>query len=206
MIAASRFTSSSGCARNNYCWPDGLKTQWSSLALASLHLLSSHCMSHPASPAVQSASVSEVIRCNSISQPSLVVVTQEHYFMEKRRMSRIWTILLAVCAVASMNPVVEARSGYLSGSDLLESCKPRVIDAVYRLKVAECRGYVVGVADTFDCTRSVVGGRWNSRVVVSQEELVNIVIRWLNAHPRQLHYQADGLIAAALSEAFPCAQ
>jgi hypothetical protein len=42
--------------------------------------------------------------------------------------------------------------------------------------------------------------------VVSQEELVNTVIRWLNAHPRQLHYQADGLIAAALSEAFPCAQ
>ena len=121
-------------------------------------------------------------------------------------MSNVWTILLAVCAVVSMTPIEEARSGYLSGSDLLESCKPRVIDAVYRLKVAECRGYVVGVADTFDCSRAVIGVRWNSRIVVSQEELVNTVIRWLNAHPRQLHYQADGLIAAALSEAFPCSR
>ena len=121
-------------------------------------------------------------------------------------MSKFWTIILTACMVASMNPIDKARSGYLSGSDLLASCRPQLIDAVYRLKVAECRGYVVGVADTFDCSRAVIGVRWNSRIVVSQEELVNTVIRWLNAHPRQLHYQADGLIAAALSEAFPCSR
>ena len=206
MIASSRFTSLSGCARSSYCWPTGMKTQWSGLALISWHLLSSYYMSRCASPAVHSASMAEAVRWNTSSQPSLALITLAHHFMEKMHMSKVWTILLAVCAVVSMTPIEEARSGYLSGSDLLESCKPRVIDAVYRLKVAECRGYVVGVADTFDCTRSVVGGRWNSRVVVSQEELVNTVIRWLNAHPRQLRYQADGLIVAALSEAFPCAQ
>ena len=121
-------------------------------------------------------------------------------------MSKLWTTILAVCVAVSMNPINEARSGYLSGSDLLEACKPQAIDAVYRLKVAECRGYVVGVADTFDCSRAVIGVRWNSQILVSQEELVKTVISWLNTHPRQLHYQADGLIAAALSEAFPCAQ
>lgn len=121
-------------------------------------------------------------------------------------MSKLRTTILAACVAVSMVPINDARSGYLSGSDLLESCRPQVIDAVYRLKVAECRGYVVGVADTFDCSRAVIGVRWNSRASVSQEDLVTIVIRWLNAHPGQLHYQADGLIAAALSEAFPCGQ
>lgn len=119
-------------------------------------------------------------------------------------MSRLWTTVLAVCVAVLMNPVTDARSGYLSGSDLLETCRPQAIDAVYRLKVAECRGYVIGVADTFDCSRAVIGVRWNSQRLVSQEELVRTVISWLNTHPRQLHYQADGLIAAALSEAFPC--
>ncbi len=163
-------------------------------------------MSHRTSPAVHSAAVNEAIRCSSVSQPSLILLTQKHHFIEKRHMSKVWTLVLAVCGIALMNPIEEARSGYLSGADLLESCKPRLIDAVYRLKVAECRGYVLGVADTFDCSRAVVGVSWNSRAPVSQEELVNTVIRWLNAHPRQLHYQADGLIVAALSEAFPCAQ
>ena len=120
-------------------------------------------------------------------------------------MSKLLACLLAVCAVVSMSPITTARAGYMSGFDLLESCKPRLIDAVYRLKVAECRGYVIGVADTFDCTKEVLGYRWNSRISLSQEELVNAVITWLNAHPRQLHHQAGGLIAAALSESFPCA-
>lgn len=119
-------------------------------------------------------------------------------------MSKTWAIMLAACMAVSINPIADARSGYLSGSDLLESCKPHLIDTVYRLKVAECRGYVIGVADTFDCSRAVLGVRWNSRTRASQEELVTTVIIWLNAHPRELHHQADGLIAAALSEAFPC--
>lgn len=121
-------------------------------------------------------------------------------------MPRLRTTILAACVAVSMISVTDAKSGYLSGSDLLDSCKPQAGDAVYRLKVAECRGYVIGVADTFDCSRAVVGVRWNSQTSVSQEDLVTTVIRWLNAHPRQLQNQADGLIAAALSEAFPCGQ
>ena len=119
-------------------------------------------------------------------------------------MSKLFAGLLALCLATSISPVTGARAGYVSGFDLLESCRPKVVDAVFRLKVAECRGYVVGVADTFDCTREVLGYRWNSRISLSQEELVNAVIKWLNAHPRQLHHQAGGLIAAALSQSFPC--
>lgn len=119
-------------------------------------------------------------------------------------MPRTWFGLLAACVAFSVAPIAAAEAGYVSGSDLLESCKPRITDAAYRLKVAECRGYVIGVADIFDCSTAAFGFRWNSRTPVSQEDLVSIVIRWLNAHPRERGFQAGGLIAAALSESFPC--
>lgn len=97
-----------------------------------------------------------------------------------------------------------ANAGYVSGTDLLGVCAPNKADPVYRLKVAECRGYVVGVADTFDCSNKVMGFTWDSTSQTSQRELVNIVITWLGGHPEFMSYQASGLVAAALSEHFSC--
>lgn len=112
--------------------------------------------------------------------------------------------LLTFCAVLALLPVRSATAGFLSGSDLLDSCVPKRADPVYRLKVAECRGYVVGVADTFDCSNQVLGFNWKSDTQASQRDLVDVVVRWLNSHPQNLSYEADGLVAAALSEKFPC--
>ena len=100
----------------------------------------------------------------------------------------------AVLILCSASP---GQSGFVSGMDLLSFCAPSRADPVYRLKVAECRGYVIGVADTFDCT-------WQSRNEASQRELVDLVVAFLRQHPQHLRYEADGLIAAALSEKFPC--
>ena len=97
-----------------------------------------------------------------------------------------------------------AEAGFVTGSDLLTICSPARIDPVYRLKVAQCRGYVVGVADTFDCRSPRVGFTWNSKVRASQEALVVVVVTWLRKNPMNLRYQADGLVAAALSTEFPC--
>ena len=98
-----------------------------------------------------------------------------------------------------------AHAGFVSGMDLLQSCVPARADPVYRLKVAECRGYVLGVADTFDCTNGLMGFNWQSNNMrANQRELVDLVIGWLRNHPDTLHYEADGLVAAALSEKFPC--
>lgn len=112
-------------------------------------------------------------------------------------------LIAALVALPSLFPL-PAQAGYVSGQDLLDSCSPQPVDPVYRLKVAECRGYVVAIADASDCSRKNLDFKWDSRKNVSQREIVNDVIAWLKTHPEALHYQADGLVAAALSKTYPC--
>ena len=114
--------------------------------------------------------------------------------------------VLAAVAVLATSPATPAFSGFVSGGDLLASCTPAKVDPTYRLKVAECRGYVVGIADTFDCKTQALGFKWNSSTGSSQRDLVDVVVVWLRKHPGEMSYQANGLVAAALSEAFPCAR
>ena len=95
-------------------------------------------------------------------------------------------------------------AGYVSGWDLLELCKANPASPVYRLHVSQCIGYVVGVSDTFDCTSKLHGFNWSSTAPVAQSDLVNVTIAWLNSHPNLLGHKSDGLVAAALAEAYPC--
>lgn len=118
-------------------------------------------------------------------------------------MLRIRSCLLA-WLVITVGFAGGAHAGFVSGMDLLATCAPAQADPVYRLKVAECRGYVVGVADTFDCKNQLMGFNWQSNMKASQREIVDMVIGWLRRHPEYLRYEADGLVAAALSEKFPC--
>lgn len=112
--------------------------------------------------------------------------------------------LLAALSVIAACSVPPAEAGFVSGADLLDICSPSRIDPVYRLKVAQCRGYVIGVADTFDCVNPTIGYTWNSETETSQEALVGVVVKWLQDNPGNLRYQANGLVAAALSTEFPC--
>lgn len=112
-------------------------------------------------------------------------------------------VLAAVLAAALLSPT-GATAGFVSGGDLLASCKPQPVDPVFRLKVAECRGYVVAIADSFDCGQDARGFTWNSSTRATQPEVVDAVVAWLAKHPHQLGYQANGLVAAALAESYPC--
>ena len=114
------------------------------------------------------------------------------------------SFLLLFAIVFSLAHRVSA--GFVSGHDLLASCRPRTSNPVSRLKLAECRGYVVGIADSFNCGRAYLGFRWNSSAPATQGDLVTTVITWLTRHPDTLDFQANGLVAAALSDAHPCAE
>lgn len=113
-------------------------------------------------------------------------------------------LILASALVLATFAAGPAGAGFVTGRDLLASCSPQSHDPVYRLKVAECRGYVIAVADSSECSRRNIEFKWNSSLNSSQRDLVDTVITWLDAHPAMLSFQADGLVAAALSEAFPC--
>lgn len=112
-------------------------------------------------------------------------------------------VLAAVMALA-LNQPIGAMAGYVNGWDLLEICKASPSSPVYRLKVAQCTGYVVGVSDTFDCTSKLHGFNWSSTAPGNQSDLVKVTINWLNSHPNLLTHKSDGLVAAALAEAYPC--
>lgn len=117
---------------------------------------------------------------------------------------RAFRAVLALAVALTLSSTSQALSGFVSGRDLLDICSPQRADPVYRLKVAECRGYVIGIADSFDCFRQSSGFSWNGSKSTSQVALVNNVVEWLSAHPENLKLQADGLVAAALAEAHPC--
>jgi hypothetical protein len=112
--------------------------------------------------------------------------------------------LLAAIVALALNCSGGAMAGYVNGWDLLEICKASPSSPLHRLKVAQCLGYVVGVSDTFDCTSKLHGFNWSNTTPSAQSDLVKVTVDWLNGHPHLLNHKSDGLVAAALSEAFPC--
>jgi hypothetical protein len=111
---------------------------------------------------------------------------------------------VAAATALLMHSIGTAQAGVLTGNELLGICEPAKADPVFRLKLAECTGYIVGVADTFDCTNETLGFNWDSTKFNSQQKLVDGVLEWFHLHPHVLHYQASGLVASALSGRYPC--
>ena len=112
---------------------------------------------------------------------------------------------LAVATVIACPLLVgPVNAGIISGEDLLGICEPAKADPVYRLKLSECTGYIVGVADTFDCKNKTLGFTWDSSKYNNQQKLVAGVRAWMHLHPNVLNYQASGLVASALSGSYPC--
>lgn len=117
---------------------------------------------------------------------------------------RALTCLAAAAILALPLQPITAEAGVLSGEDLIGICEPAKADPVYRLKLAQCTGYIVGVSDTFDCANKALGFNWDSTQYRDQRKLVDGVLEWLHLHPNVLHYQASGLVASALAGKFPC--
>lgn len=119
-------------------------------------------------------------------------------------MTRLMPLVLAGLVSTAAVATPPATAGYVSGWDLLEVCKAGPGSPTWQMKAAECFGYVVGVADTFDCQDHLHGFTWNSTTKAPQQSVVKMVVDWLDHHPSTLQHESDGLVAAALHEAYPC--
>ena len=108
------------------------------------------------------------------------------------------TRAILVAVVLSCFVVGNAAAGFKSGNELFNSCEsgenPKT--AVEYLDGAECRGYVVGIAD------ALLAKCLPSRVTEGQ--LVAVVLLWLRNHPEVRHYAANSLVFEALKENFHC--
>lgn len=116
---------------------------------------------------------------------------------------RACLVSAAVAALAIL-PVNIASASQVTGQQLWSLCTANMGGKGNPLEAAECMGFVVGVADTFNCTQNDHGFTWNSDASYSQPQLVVLVVDWLNRHPAARDYEAHRVVGAALQEAFPC--
>ena len=65
-------------------------------------------------------------------------------------------------------------------------------------------GYVEGVADTLAADEYLTG--WNACLVggLTDVQLRDVVVKFLEGHPEERHFAAAALVAQALAKAFPC--
>ena len=114
--------------------------------------------------------------------------------------SRLFAAVLAL----SLPALAPATAAQVSGQQLLTLCSAGMGGEEHRVEAAECLGFVVGVADTFDCVEASHGLTWNSRADVSQPQLVGVVLQFIQAHPAMLAVEGNQAIGAALAASFPC--
>jgi hypothetical protein len=102
-------------------------------------------------------------------------------------------VVMAVMAVSA-----EAKADrFVSGNRLYELCRPNSSSSTF------CSDYVLSVADALMVGRV---GRWTACIPngATDNQVVDAVTRFLEAHPAKRQDAASELVAEALAEAFPC--
>jgi hypothetical protein len=92
----------------------------------------------------------------------------------------------------------------MSGNTLLTSCR-----ATNR---TECIGYIAGLLDMYSFMEDAEektfkkGGNRPFCIPdsVTIDQVADVVVQFLNAHPTHRHYAAASLLAGAFMEGFPC--
>ncbi len=108
--------------------------------------------------------------------------------------------LLAVMVLVVVPYVPVTKAGFVNGNTLLTRCRNEtdVYDQAY------CLAYIVAITDTLWGKNAVQGYRACPLGSLVQGHALDIAVSWLEAHSRRRHLAANELVAAALSEAFPC--
>lgn len=115
---------------------------------------------------------------------------------------KVHLVLAAVLSFAA--PSAHAADTHVSGQQLLALCTANMGGFGDRARAVACMGFVVGVANTFDCIEDNHGYLWNSHAEASQPQLVAIVVDYIRRHPAARVGEGHRAIGAALQEAFPC--
>jgi Rap1a immunity proteins len=112
-------------------------------------------------------------------------------------------VLAAVLALTSLT-AGEATAASVTGEQLLYLCTSNMGGRGNPLTAAECMGFVVGVADTFDCVDATQLFNRNNSAKVSQPRLVVHVVEYLTKYPAAQKREAFEVVGLALAPHFPC--
>lgn len=107
-------------------------------------------------------------------------------------MLRLPLVLMALFA----SPV--GAGGFINGNDLYRECSS---DSAFKEGI--CLGYIAAISDAMEDVY-ISGFRACYPTGVTTGQVTDIVRSFLKNNPAERHYRADGVVAQALSEAFPC--
>ena len=107
------------------------------------------------------------------------------------------TRIAIATAVLFASPAWSSGFGFYSGNQLFDYCEGAAKDK------AHCIGYTTGIVDAL-ASGPIYG--WEACVPekVSQAQVRDIVVKYLQDNPQDRHYSAAAIAAKALSIAFPC--
>ena len=95
-------------------------------------------------------------------------------------------------------------AGFKAGNELFAECQVAKTDNTYYQR-GYCLGYIVGAFDASAGADGGVGGiTFCAPVGVESGQVQDIVVKWLDDNPQHRHHSAHSLVAAALSEVWPC--
>jgi len=139
-------------------------------------------------------------------------------------MSLQWSILCAMKAlllVSCLLVLCSCRSAhatqyYVTASKMADDCRVavRVLNSRGQAgmpdsgSTALCVGYVTGVLDGFLSFQSWRPSKVNQICLpeaVEAGQAVKMVMKYIDAHPEELHLPAPDIVWAAMHDAFPCA-
>jgi hypothetical protein len=113
-------------------------------------------------------------------------------------------LTLAAMVGALVSAPAFATKTYDNGNELFANCSAKGDNLVSAFKTGLCDGYVIGVADALADGANINGFTACPTGSVAKKQMYDIVLRYLTQHPEMRHYGAVGLVAAAISDAFPC--
>jgi Rap1a immunity proteins len=106
-------------------------------------------------------------------------------------------LLLGVLVLAAIIGQANAVEGFVDGNKLLGWCAAQ--PGPNRLS---CMAYVAGVSDTFDAAHAVNNSRSCTPAAATLNQIVDVVLKYLNQHPEQRHLPASALVMVAIAEAW----
>jgi len=109
------------------------------------------------------------------------------------------SVVVAVSVLVATAPHATGQF-FFTGNTLMENCRAGVQDKVANLiDFGACTGYILAVTDVLAANKGVC-----LHAGVTMAQIRDFVVKWLEANPQKRHLAAHGLVAQAMSEAFPC--
>ena len=101
-------------------------------------------------------------------------------------------LILAAATVATAFAGTAHADSFYNGNQLYEKCSAQTNSA----DDGFCYGYVSGVVDSVKAVGNCIGPR------VPLDQVQDVVKKYLQSYPENRHYNASGLVAVAVKQAF----